>query len=477
MRIVTLSEVETDLQNLADQVGSDGFVQAKALYMEKVAVVDEEGKPMSADDLEIVIMPKMADDEEEEKAAHEEDEEDKAQDDDDKEKPKMAKLPNRKAVSTSAKLMAPAINKSRNQFQLKNLKDDANGTGFEKALRFGHWLLAGAGSRKSLNWCDKHGIEVKAHTEGINSQGGFLVPDEFETELISLREQFGVFRQNARVRPMASDTLRIPRRSATLTASFVGEAAAGTETTQTFEQVTLVAKKVMTLATLSSELQEDTFLANFVDGLSAEIAYSFAKIEDECGFLGDGTSTYGGIQGLKSKMGSAGIVQSGELGASEAIADQVTLAKLNELAALLPAYADTPQTKWYMHKSVFHAVAEKVARAVGGNTYRDILDGKAQPNLLGYPVVFAQAMANSSSTTDNDPVMYFGDLSLAASFGDRRQTRISVSEHATVNSGNVFEQDELAIRGTQRFDIVCHDTGDGTTAGPIVALTIDNDNA
>ena len=67
MRIVTLNEVQSDLQNIADQVGEEGFIQAKALYLEKVAVTKEDGTPLKAEELEIVMMPKM-DKEEEEKA-------------------------------------------------------------------------------------------------------------------------------------------------------------------------------------------------------------------------------------------------------------------------------------------------------------------------------------------------------------------------------------------------------------------------
>ena len=75
----------------------------------------------------------------------------------------------------------------------------------------------------------------------------------------------------------------------------------------------------------------------------------------------------------------------------------------------------------------------------------------------------------------------FGNLAMAARLGDRRQTTIHMSEHAL----NAFEQDEVVIRGTERFDIVVHDVGDptptapsaaprstqiGYTAGPIVGL-------
>ena len=468
MRIATLSEVQEDLQNLADQVGSDGFPRAKGLYMEKIAIVDEDGKPMKADDVEIVLMPKM--DEEKEDKADEEDKDDKAKVDEEEEKiaPKRITLSRRKAVAPATKMAAPAIIRPKVWSKLKNFKDDNNGEAVEKAMRFGHWLLASRGNRKSLNFCEGNGIEVKAHTEGVNSAGGFLVPDEFETELISLREQFGVFRNNARVRPMQSDTLRVPRRSATLSASFVGEATAGTESTMTFESVLMVAKKAMVLTTVSNELNEDAFV-NLADDVAGEIAYAFAKKEDECGFVGDGSSTFGGILGVANTI-AAGTenVQFVDHGATTI--SGLTAASVSAFMALLPQYADTPNAKFYMHKSTWHAGFADLLLDAGGNTGRDISSGFGEPSFLGYPVVFTQAMANCSQTQSADVVgALFGDLSLAASFGDRRQTTIQISDSAL----NAFEQDELAIRGTERFDINVHDTGDSAESGPVVGLRLD----
>ncbi len=471
MRFVNIEEVQKDLQNLADQVGETGFVQAKALYMEKVAVVDENGEPLSSEDVEVVLMPKMAEDEEEKAVEEDEETADKADEDEDMEDkatPKSITLNRRKAVAPATK-MAPAIHRPKVWSKIKNFKDDNNGEAVDKALRFGHWLMAGAGMRKSLNWCDRNGIEVKAHTEGVNSAGGFLVPDEFENELISLREKFGVFRQNARVRPMSSDTLRVPRRSATLSASFVGEVAAGTETTQTFEQVNLIAKKAMVLTTVSNELAEDAFV-NLADDVAGEIAYAFAKKEDECGFIGDGTSTYGGIRGVVDHLNSGTDNKQYfdlELDGSPADFTEATLAQLNSFMALLPEYADTPNCKFYMHKTVFHSLFEKLMSAAGGVTYNELAQG-GQRQFLGYPVVFTQTM--QSTYSGNTMIALFGDLSLAASFGDRRSTTIQLSEHATVGGGSVFEQDELAVRGTERFDINVHDTGDSGASGPIVGL-------
>jgi HK97 family phage major capsid protein len=463
MRIVTLDQVQKDLQNLADQVGEKGFVNAKALYMEKVAVVDEDGTPLTADEIEVVLMPKPADNQQDMMG---EDEEEKAAEVAEvaAPAPKAAPAPRRKAASVAARMSAPAIARPKVWGSLKNFKSDDRGDAVDKALRFGHWLLASRGNRKSLAFCDRHGIQVKAHTEGVNSAGGFLVPDEFETELISLREQFGVFRREARVRPMSSDTLRVPRRSATLSASFVGEATAGTESTQTFESVLLVAKKAMVLTTVSNELNEDAFV-NLADDVAGEIAYAFAKKEDECGFIGTGTSTYGGIQGVVDIIeNGTTAVQYYDSTLSSSFAD-LSLDNIGAFMGLLPAYADTPNAKFYMHKAVWHGAFEAALTSAGGTSAREIKDGYAgQPTLFGYPVVFTQVMR--SSYTADKIVALFGDLTLAASFGDRRQTTIQISDSAL----NAFEQDELAIRGTERFDINVHDAGDSSTTGPIVGL-------
>jgi HK97 family phage major capsid protein len=64
---------------------------------------------------------------------------------------------------------------------------------------------------------------MKAQGEGVDGAGGFLVPEELMANIIVLREQFGVFRQECQVVPMGSDTLNWPRRLTGLTATFTGE--------------------------------------------------------------------------------------------------------------------------------------------------------------------------------------------------------------------------------------------------------------
>ena len=52
---------------------------------------------------------------------------------------------------------------------------------------------------------------MKALNEGSGEAGGFLVPEEFRAELLSLALEEAVVRPRATVIPMASNTIKIPR--------------------------------------------------------------------------------------------------------------------------------------------------------------------------------------------------------------------------------------------------------------------------
>ena len=105
------------------------------------------------------------------------------------------------------------------------------------------------------------------------------------------------------------------------------------------------------------------------------------------------------------------------------------------------------------------------ALPICGVTMRETEQG-SQPMFMGYPVVIAQK-SNSDLTAQTSTVIFgFGDLSLAATFGDRQAISI------TTSTDRFFDQDQTAIRGIERVDFVAHDLGDTTDAGPfIVAKT------
>ena len=183
----------------------------------------------------------------------------------------------------------------------------------DDAYRAGQWLCASFASDNSVRqqsetWCQANGLGnmvVKYQAEGINTSGGFLVPTEFNSAVVDLREEFGTFRRNSRVVPMSSDHMTMPRRASGVTAYSVGENSAITESQKGWDMISLTAKKLACVTRMSPELAEDAAI-NVVDDLAREMAYAFATAEDAAGWNGDGTSTYGGIMGMRTKF-AAGV--------------------------------------------------------------------------------------------------------------------------------------------------------------------------
>lgn len=453
MKTMNVSEFKSALQRAADIKGEAGMIAQKKLILEGYMITDENGLAVDPSTLDVVVRPAAPAEEMETDKMNENLEE------------KVASAV-RKSLASQIADTKFAVTATPNAWEnaktwgrLKHLKNK------ETAYRFGSWCLAAMGHKKSADFCAKNGLVLtKGHQEGVNTQGGFLVPDLMENELITLREEYGVFRRNARVFPMQGDTLRIPKRLSGLTAYFVGETAAGTESTQTFDSVQLVAKKLMALTTVSNELLEDAVVA-IGDDIAGEIAYQFAFKEDDAGFNGTGTSTYGGIVGLATALTNATYQVSTTNVTTKAT---VTLAHVSEAFALLPAWASQrSNVKIFCNKSTYHAIFERLAMSAGGVTAAEIGAGMSQPRFFGYPVEFSQAIAYPSDN-DGQVIGYIGDLAQACYFGDKRQTSIAFSDSAL----NAFEQDERVVRGSQRFDIVCANVGSSSATGAVIKFTI-----
>jgi HK97 family phage major capsid protein len=276
-----------------------------------------------------------------------------------------------------------AINVQRNPFH--GSQDEKN----LKAYTFGQFARHLAGVKSATKWLSDTG-HLKAQTEGTDSAGGYTVPNIVSSDLIWLREMYGVARRNSRIYPMSSDTLLVPSATASTTVYYASEATAITASDITFGQVSLAAKKLAVLTIASKELGEDTVI-DLGAALARDMAYAIAKEEDNACFNGDGTSTYGSITGIlqavyglnATKANIAGVVVGAAL--SGAAFSNFTLANFQAMVAKLPTYADN--AKWYMHKDLFfNGVADKLI-ALGGNAILDIQNAyTAAPTLFGYPI-------------------------------------------------------------------------------------------
>lgn len=372
---------------------------------------------------------------------------------------------------------------ARRPSNLKNFRGSHGGrSAEERAYRFGMWALANVSQSlpgrynfgRATQFVNDY-MPLRTDASGSNDGNGthYLVPHEFGTDLIILRETYGVARRLFGQESMTSDTKTIPKLIGGLTAYFPGENGAGTESNTTEIDVGLVAKKAMVLSRWSNELDEDSVIA-LGDLLAGEISYAFATKEDQCAFNGDGGITYAKIVGARTRLqnfDNAGTDSYGLVaqGTSNTFAAMV-LGDFDKVVGRLPQYADSPNACWVMHRSFYYEVCEKLVQASGGVPAYEVREGERRPRPLfkGYPVEFSQVFP--STTAVATVACLLGDFTKGAIFADRRQESIAFSEHAVVNGESVFERDQLAIRGTERFDINVFDVGNASVAGSIVGL-------
>lgn len=327
------------------------------------------------------------------------------------------------------------------------------------AYASGQFLRATIGKNETAaQWCKEHGI-LNVHSTTTNSAGGYLVPEGFETAIINLREEYGVFRQNCRVYPMSEPIVYVPRRQTGFTAYYVGENSAGTESDASFSQVKLDAKKLMILTRLSQELSDDAII-QLTDFVAQEMAYAFAVQEDQAGFIGDGTSTYGGILGLRNALLAGSTVTAV---AQDDTFEELEFAFFQNAVGKLPRFPGI-QPKWYVHNALYWNAMVRLANAAGGNTISNIEAGPTGLSFMGYPVVLVNALPSALTTLASTVVGFFGDLAMTATMGSKSGISI-VSD-----SSRYFEFDQIAVRCTQRYDIVVHEVGTASAAGPMIAL-------
>lgn len=331
----------------------------------------------------------------------------------------------------------------------------------------GMWLLATIGNNAAARerCMHKKGFEVRVQTEGVNTGGGFVVPTEMENTIIDLREQYGNARRNARIVPMSSDHMIIPRRSGGVTAYFIGETTEITASDKSWNQVELTARKLGALTRMSSDLNEDAVI-NMADDLADEMAYAFAVKEDQCAIDGTGAATYGGMIGVRVKMidgNHAASYVDNSAGADNW--SEITDALLLGVMAALPLYA-RPRAKWHCSPLAKVAVFDRLILAAGGATMRERVDGTYKAQYMGYPIEEWPAMpsVDAGAALNNQIMLFFGDYGMAATLGTRRGITIKRSEERYI------ELDQIAIQATERFCIVNHDIGDATNRGPVVGM-------
>ncbi len=279
--------------------------------------------------------------------------------------------------------------------------------------------------RSKNAWDVRNALQV-----GENSEGGYLVPDEFERTLIEALEEENIFRTLAHVITTSSGDRKIPVVASKGTASWVDEEDPIPDTDDAFSQVSIGAYKLGTMIKVSEELLNDSAF-NLQTYIAKEFARRIGAKEEEAFFVGDGDGKPTGI--FHATAGA-------QLGATAASATAITADELLDL--------------FYSLKAPYRKKASFVMNDATVKAIRKLKDGSGQ--YLWQPSI----AAGQPDTILNRPVKtsaYVPTIAAAAkiiAFGDFGYYWIADRQ------GRVFQRlnelyaatGQVGFKATQRVD-------------------------
>ena len=236
---------------------------------------------------------------------------------------------------------------------------------------------------------------VNALQEGTDSEGGYLVPDEFEHTLVEALESENIFRKVAHIIQTATGDRKIPVVATKGTASWVDEEGTITESDDSFSQISIGAYKLGTLIKVSNELLNDS-----VFPLESYIAKEFARRignkEEDAFFNGDGT---GKPVGIFNATGGA------QVGVTTASSSAITADEILDLFYSLAA----PYRKnavWTLNDATIKTI-RKLKDGNGNYLWQPALTAEAPDTLLGRPVMTSTYIPTIAAGAK---VIAFGDF-------------------------------------------------------------------
>ena len=231
--------------------------------------------------------------------------------------------------------------------------------------------------------------------EGVDTQGGYLVPEEFEARLIEAATERNIMRTLGTVITTGNDR-KIPVASSKGSSSWVEEEGEIPESDDSFGQITLSAYKLATAIKISDELLNDSVF-NLESYIAKSLGERIAEKEDEAFLVGNGT---GKPTGIFNATGG------GQVAVTTASATAVTLDEILDLFYSLKS-AYRPNSAFLMNEASLKAI-RKLKDSTGQYLWQPSARDGEPDKILGRPYYtsfFVPAIASGAKS------IAFGDFS------------------------------------------------------------------
>lgn len=265
-------------------------------------------------------------------------------------------------------------------------------------------------------------------SEGVQADGGYLVPEEFERQIVTGLDEANVVRSLAKVITTSAER-KIPVAATHSTAQWTAENGAYTESGPTFDQKTIDAFKLTDLVKVSIELLQDSMfdLESYIAG---EFARAFGIAEEEAFCVGTGTGQPTGI--FTANGGTVGVTAAS---ATAITADEL----INLIYSLKSPYRRN--AKFLMNDATVSMI-RKLKDKNDAYLWQPSLQAGEPDKLLGYDLY----------TSPYVPVAASGALTVA--FGDFKNYWIADRSGRTVQRLNELysTNGQVGFVATERVD-------------------------
>lgn len=281
---------------------------------------------------------------------------------------------------------------------------------------------------------------VKSLSGGTDSEGGYLIPDEFHAEVLRIAEEHGIARRDCRVVPMRRSNAQFPTSTSGVVVSWPGEGAAASESDPGFGLAQLSVKTMAALTALENELLEDADVdvVAFIETLFGE---AVAKEEDTQVLVGSG-APFGGV--LNHADANVVTMASTKTAFSDVTADNL-LDMIDGVAT-----GAKKDAKFYMHGNIITHLRK--LKDDNGQYIWDKPTGDKPGRIWGYAYEETDVMPGNAASAVSTKFVVFGSLKNVL-FGDRKQMTMDLSKDATVGGVSLFERNMQAVRITERIAV------------------------
>lgn len=237
---------------------------------------------------------------------------------------------------------------------------------------------------------------VNALQVGTDSEGGYLVPDEFEGRLIQKLTENNVIRSLCNVIQTSYGERKIPVVASKGAADWVDEEGSYPLSDDSFAQITLDAYKVATMIKVSEELLADSFF-NIESYVSEQFGKRIGDAEESAFLTGNGVRKPTGI--LNSTGGA-------DIGVTSTVATNISADEIIDLVYALKA----PYRKnavFVMNDSTVKLI-RKLKDGEGQYLWKPGITENAPDMILGHRIITSEFMP---AVAAGNKTIAFGDFS------------------------------------------------------------------